>query len=255
MSYALRSMAVTYSSGHVIEPHTHPWGQLIYSATGTMRVTAAKALWLVPQGRALWAPPEVTHEIEMHGAVAMRTIYVPPQRAGALATDCQALEVDALLRELVLFIVSEGLLKEGVPADERLTGVFLDRLANAERLILNLPMPQDARASAIARRLREEPTLVRDLNEMARNAGASARTVQRLFLEETGLRFVEWRQRLRLIHAIDALGQGATVTTAGVEAGYASTSAFIAAFKQHIGHTPLRYRRKSSPIEARRVSY
>lgn len=244
MPYVLRSMAVTYSNGHVIEPHTHPWGQLIYAATGTMRVTAAKALWLVPQGRALWAPPEVTHEIEMHGAVAMRTIYVPPQRAGALATDCQALEVDPLLRELILFIVSNGLLKEEAAPDERLAGFFLDRLAAAERLILNLPMPQDARASAIARRLRDEPARTCDLDDLARDAGASVRTAQRLFLEETGLRFVEWRQRLRLIHAIDALGQGATVTTAGAEAGYASTSAFIAAFKQHIGHTPLRYRKR-----------
>ena len=67
--------------------------------------------------------------------------------------------------------------------------------------------------------------------------------MQRLFHDETGLRFVEWRQRLRLIHAIGALGQGATVTIAGAEAGYASTSAFIAAFKQHIGHTPTRYKR------------
>jgi AraC-like DNA-binding protein len=237
-------MAVTYSNGHVIEPHSHPWGQVIYAASGTMRVIAASALWLVPQGRALWAPPEVTHEIEMHGAVAMRTIYVPPPRAGALATDCHALEVGALLRELILFIVAKGLLKEKASADERLADVFLDQLAASERLIFNLPMPHDGRASAIARRLREEPALARDLEVLARDAGASARTIQRLFLEETGLRFVEWRQRLKLIHAIDALGQGSTVTAAGAEAGYASTSAFIAAFKQHIGHTPLRYRKR-----------
>jgi len=31
------------------------------------------------------------------------------------------------------------------------------------------------------------------------------------------------------------------VTAAGAQAGYASTSAFIAAFKQQIGETPARY--------------
>ena len=66
---------------------------------------------------------------------------------------------------------------------------------------------------------------------------------QREFLEETGMRFVEWRQRLRLIHAIIALENGASVTAAGTGAGYASTSAFIAAFRAQTGETPAKFRR------------
>jgi AraC-like DNA-binding protein len=69
------------------------------------------------------------------------------------------------------------------------------------------------------------------------------RTLQRIFLEEKGLRFVEWRQRLRLIHAVTALNAGASVTEAGAAAGYASTSAFIAAFRAQMGETPARHAR------------
>ena len=58
------------------------------------------------------------------------------------------------------------------------------------------------------------------------------------------MRFAEWRQRLRLLQAVALLGDGASVTEAGAEAGFASTSAFIAAFRQQIGHTPARYKRK-----------
>ena len=61
MGYVLRSDSLTFGDGHEIEAHARTWGQLIFAATGSMRVLAADALWLVPQGRALWAPPEVTH--------------------------------------------------------------------------------------------------------------------------------------------------------------------------------------------------
>ncbi len=148
------------------------------------------------------------------------------------------------MRELILHIVERGMLIEGEAANERLAGVFLDRLAAAERLILHLPMPRDTRMRALAERLIADPADARTLPALASAAGASARTVQRAFQDETGMRFVEWRQRLRLIHAITALQAGASVTRAGADAGYASTSAFIAAFRAQMGETPARYRRE-----------
>ena len=76
--------------------------------------------------------------------------------------------------------------------------------------------------------------------QLATVAGLSPRTIQRLFLAETGLPFAQWRQRLRLLHGATALGEGKSVTEAGLEAGYAGTSAFIAAFRRHFGVTPAR---------------
>jgi AraC-like DNA-binding protein len=43
-----------------------------------------------------------------------------------------------------------------------------------------------------------------------------------------------------LLHGAAALGEGKSVTEAGLEAGYSSTSAFIAAFRKHFGVTPSR---------------
>ena len=76
-----------------------------------------------------------------------------------------------------------------------------------------------------------------------RGSGASARTIQRLFREETGLRFAEWRRRLRLLRALELLGDGTSVTAAGIEAGYDSTSAFVAAFRREMGFTPAKCKR------------
>jgi AraC-like DNA-binding protein len=247
MDYALRSVGLSFGDGHRLHGHSHPWGQLVFASTGTMRVDAGAALWLVPQGRALWVPPGTEHAIEMRGKVGMRTIYVPPGRAGGLPGQCTAVDVEPLLRALILHIVGRGLLRAEAEADVRLAGVFVDRLEQAPRLALHLPLPADKRLRALARALWRSPAEMPMLPALARKAGMSARTLQRLFARETGMRFVEWRQRLRLIHAVTALNSGASVTEAAAEAGYASASAFTAAFRAQMGETPSRFIREGEP--------
>jgi len=208
-----------------------------------MQVLAANTLWLVPPTRALWAPAGVVHSIEMRGQTAMRTIYVPVERSGALPNTSHAIDVGPLLRELILHIVRLHLLRAENPSHLHLTNVFLDLVAASESLPLFVPMPRDVRAANVARLLQDDPARGEGIETLARKAGASVRTLQRIFREETGMRFVEWRQRLRLLQAIALLEQGASVTAAGASAGYASTSAFVAAFKSQIGETPHRFAR------------
>ena len=240
-TFALRSGGQTFSNRHKLEPHSHSWGQLIYAMSGTMQVLAGNTLWLVPPTRALWAPAGTVHAIEMRGSVAMRTVYIPADRSDALPAHCHAIDVAPLLRELILQIVSLRLLREDTPSHVHLADVFLDLVAASESLPLFVPMPNDPRAAAVARLLQADPAREEHIGALAKKAGASVRTLQRLFHEETGMRFVEWRQRLRLLQAITQLEQGASVTEAGVAAGYASTSAFSAAFRQQMGDTPSRY--------------
>ena len=241
--FVLRSLGQTFSSGHVLAPHSHPWGQLIYAVRGTMQVLAANTLWLVPPTRALWAPAGTVHAIEMRGTTAMRTIYVPVERSAALPAHSHAIEISPLLREVILHIVSLRLVGADEPRNLHLAQVFLDLVAAAPSLPLFVPMPRDARAAVVARALQADPARDDGIAALARGAGASVRTLQRIFRDETGMRFVEWRQRLRLLHAIALLEQGTSVTAAGAAAGYAGTSAFIAAFRQQMGETPARYAR------------
>ncbi|TWB45242.1 AraC family transcriptional regulator [Nitrospirillum pindoramense] len=248
--FLIRSLALTFSDGHRLHAHRHDWGQLLYAARGVMRVTAGDVVWLVPPAQAVWLPPGVGHAVDMRGAVAMRTLYIAPTLAAptlaadvdALPAACQVLGVAPLLRELILHVVSVGMLRADLPDQARLAGVLMDRLAAAERLPLSLPWPRDRRAIAVAERLRRDPADGADLDALGAAAGASARTLQRLFKEETGQRFGEWRQRLRLLHAASLLGSGLSVTQAGLESGYDSTSAFVSAFRRRLGVTPARYR-------------
>lgn len=242
VTFLVRSLACTFFGGHHIEPHSHSWGQLIYAATGVMRVRTADRLWLVPPARAVWAPAGLRHEIWARGEFSMRTLYIEPSLAARLEPQCRVLDVPPLLRELILHVVDLGMLESGRPDHERLAQVTVDQIITAQSEPLSLPLPTDRRGLAVAERLIAEPSDPTDLGALARFGGASARTLQRLFLTETGLGFSEWRQRLRLVHAAGLLGSGASVTEAGLEAGYASTSAFIAAFRRLFGRTPARMR-------------
>lgn len=242
MTLLVRSLACTYYDGYRIPPHRHDWAQLIYAASGVMRVGTPDALWIVPPTRAVWAPAGVPHEIFAKGDFAMRTLYLDPALAAAMPDRVYALDVSPLLRELILHTVGIGMLRADDPAHVRLAGVIADQLGTAGPLPLSLPLPSDPRAVRLAERLREDPACDLELEALARAAGASARTIQRLFLAETGLRFAEWRQRLRLLHGASLLGTGASVTEAGLDAGYAGTSAFIAAFRKQFGVTPARLR-------------
>jgi AraC-like DNA-binding protein len=242
VTFLIRTLACTYFSGYHIEPHAHGWAQLIYAAAGAMRVRTERTLWIVPPARAIWAPAGVHHEIWARGDFTMRTLYLAPALAENLPQACFALDVSPLLRELILEAVAVGILEQETPCHARLAGVIVDQLARVSALPLTLPLPSDPRATRLADRLREEPSCELELEALAAWAGASTRTIQRLFLAETGLRFAEWRQRLRLLQGANALGAGASVTEAALEAGYAGTSAFIAAFRKQFGHTPSRMR-------------
>jgi AraC-like DNA-binding protein len=76
---------------------------------------------------------------------------------------------------------------------------------------------------------------------LSKQCGASKRTIQRIFLEETKMTFGKWRQQLRLLHAMQLLASGEKVTVAALDAGYTSPSAFISMFRKQLGSTPARY--------------
>lgn len=240
--FPVRGLAVTYRDGHRLGRHTHPWAQIVYAASGTMQVATPDASWLVPPTRAIWVPGGTPHEILMRGTVAMRTLYVAPDGPPPTLAACRAIEVAPLLRELILHIVKIGMLDVSNPGHARMEGLLIDLLAAGETALLELPLPSDTRARAFAERILADPSVENSLAELARSAGASLRTLQRLFPAQTGLSLEAWRGRVRMQQAIVSLSDGAPVTLAALDAGYQSPSAFIAAFKRTFGVTPARWR-------------
>jgi AraC-like DNA-binding protein len=149
--------------------------------------------------------------------------------------------VPGLLRELILHACVCGSLRREVPRQDNLIDVILDQLRVINVAPLQLPLPDDPRALRVAEVLLADPSDQRPLAHIARTSGASTRTIERLYVDSTGVTFGKWRQQLRLMHAMRLLGGGAKVTYAALEAGYSTSSAFIAAFRKALGTTPTRY--------------
>ena len=238
-SIRVRSLAVTVGAGTSFDPHDHSWPQLIYATAGVMTVRTEEGSWVVPPQRAIWMPAGATHDIEMSTAVSMRTLYFrPPDEE---PDPCRVLEVGPLLRELILEAVRIGFLVDTDPRHLRLEGVLKDQLRETHQAPLDVRLPRDARTRRVAQRILEDPGTHAPVEELCAGVGASSRTVQRLFRRETGLTLGCWRQRARMIHALRRLAEGESVSAVAFDVGYASASAFIAAFKQTFGTTPARY--------------
>ena len=127
-------------------------------------------------------------------------------------------------------------------AGARLRRVLVDELHEAPEQPLQLPEPHDDRLQAIAQLLYENPADNGSLTELGQRIGASARTLSRLFHNELGMTFYEWRTQLRIYHALVLLADGHDTTHVAHACGWANPSSFIAAFTHIIGTTPGRHR-------------
>ncbi len=235
-----------YPARHVIPLHFHDRDQLVYASQGVMTVLTAAGIWVVPTLRAVWIPASVPHSISMSGKVAMRTLYLRPRLARTLPRECCVVNVSPLLRELVLHACGFQTLRKKVTRQRHLIDVIVDQLEAIRTVPLQLPHLSDPRAGRVAATLLTDPSSTRTLAQLCKQAGASKRTVERLFLEEAGMTFGKWRQQLRLMQAVRLLASGAPVTQVALEAGYSTPSAFISMFRKLLGTTPSLYFEETS---------
>jgi AraC-like DNA-binding protein len=95
----------------------------------------------------------------------------------------------------------------------------------------------DGLAATVARALLQNPADRTELREWAARLHVSMKTLQRDFVREYGTSYRQWRTELRL-RVSRALLETQTVAEVAHRVGYASPSAFIAAFAREYGYTP-----------------
>ena len=232
------AMAKPFPHGFHIARHRHDRDQLLWSVSGTMRVRTQTETWIVPPDRAVYLPARTEHAIDIRGEVGMRTLYIVPSADPGLPDRPVVLEVSDLLRALVLALVGEPVLYDEAGRGGAIAALAFSEIARARRLPFMLPMPRDPRVMRVCDALLDNPALDRTLDEWASHAGASARTLARLFERELGMGFAVWRQRVRLHSATEALATGQPVAVVAARNGYRSASAFTEAFRKTMGVAP-----------------
>ena len=212
---------------HVL-PHSHAWAQIALSTEGVVRLTAARGTYIVPPSRALWIPPGVEHAVTMVDAAHLHTLYLyqprgrsgpgGPGTPGQAWQQCRVLEVSALLHALVRALDTTP--DSAVP--------------------LGVALPRDKRLRQLCEAVLDDPTRHATLQGWAQDSGASPRTVARLFRQELGSSFTQWRQQVVLAKAVALAAARTPMGQIAAELGY-NPSAFSAMVRRTVGMPPGRF--------------
>ncbi len=223
-------------------PHSHNWHQMIYPKTGMLRTRAENREYFIPSNRAILIPATIIHESWALANTEFVGIYINPTYVNWWSESCRIMDLSPLLRELTNYIAQKIPFSDVITKEhKRLINVFCDQLAMQSTEALELILPKDSRLKRISNTLLKNPANNDSLKVWSNKVGASERTISRLFKKETGLTFMKWRQRLKLISSVKYLKEGISIKEIAYLTGYNSSSAFIYSFKDEFKVTPQKY--------------
>ena len=231
-------MSKWFADGHTIPLHSHARDQLLFAISGIMRLQTKHHAWLVPPDGAICIPGGTDHTVTMFGDVEMRTLYIDAAAVRTRPRPLCVIAVSNLMRELILALCAEPVAYTADSRAAHIARMIELEIAAARQLALHVPLPADRRLQTMCAALLADPSDGRTLEQWSHQSGASARTLARLFERELGMGFNAWRQRVRFQSAVEALSHGQPVSAVAHKHGYASPSAFTAAFRKAMGMPP-----------------
>jgi len=240
--------AFHFAHAETVPAHAHELGHLVHPATGVLSLITDDGAWIAPPNRVAWVPAGAEHRHRAHGVTDMRIVWLSAEAATGLPSGPAVLAVSALAREALLAITTPAPRSETARA--HLRAVIVDEVASAPEQPLHLPEPRDARLRRVVRRVEQDLTEPLSLAGLATWAGVGERTLTRLFRQETGMGYRQWRMQLRVHRALVLLAHGRSVTDVASACGWATTSQFIEQFSPLVGMTPGAYRRAAGTVGA-----
>jgi len=235
-----------YHDGGTLAPHRHRRGQLLSGATGVLVLATSQGRWVMPPQRGLWIPPGVVHEVRMIGAVSTQSLYLEPELTAGMPDRCQVVGVSPFMRSLMTKAMDVPVEYDPDSHAGALMALIQHELRQLPVLPLSLPFPAHAALAERCQRFLHRPTTHATIEEWSDALGFSRRAFTRLFRQETGLSFVEWRQQACLVAALPRLVAGEAVTTVALDLGYDNPAAFTTMFKRVLGAPPRAYLKQNA---------
>ena len=231
---------IAHDAGFAKARHAHDTGQLSVVLQGTMTISVDDGWWLVPPGLAIWVPPDAVHAASYSESSALINVQFGKPIAGELPAECRPIVVSDLLRELA--IEATRVSTDGGDGTELIARLMvLQVLRPRDGPGLFVPHGRDRRLRKAIDILRRTPGSAIGLPGLARRAGCSERTLERLFVTETGMTFGRWREHLRVVAAVDRLSRGESIMRTALALGYSGASSFTTLFTRLLGAPPRRY--------------
>ncbi|PWE13271.1 AraC family transcriptional regulator [Alcaligenes faecalis] len=233
----LLAIGTDYAPGTLLDFHVHRRAQMLYAMTGLMEVETDDGAWVIPPYSGVWIPAGKRHRVRMHSA-STRSLYIEPEAAPRHSTHCEVLVITPLLHHLLLASLALPALYQENGRDGALAQLLLHEVGLADTMPLFAPIPQDPSLATLCKAFLIQPNIQSTPEHWAEQLNKSLRSFTRLFRQQTGMSFSEWRQQACLLSALTKLSAGQSVTQIAMDLGYDSSSAFSTMFRRRLGQAP-----------------
>ncbi len=233
-----------YGSGHSTPWHQHTSGQLYWLSHGAMVIETELAQWTVTPGTVGWFPVGLSHSAWTPGRVRGHSLYPEPSSSCLFPSHPGIYGADAFLMSVLTRLCRSA--PDAGPEDylETLLKLLGYELSLGDPLPLQLTLPSDRRARNVANELLKNPACALSQSHLAQQWGLSVRNLSRLFQQQTGLSFSQWRQQAKVVASLQWVLAGLPVSEVALLSGYSNVSAYIDVFRQRFGKTPGQFRGK-----------
>ncbi|MCI1679167.1 MAG: AraC family transcriptional regulator [Ewingella americana] len=235
-----------HGGGTNIARHSHAdFVQLIFITEGCASFCFEDRIIIGAKGSVVFIPKRAEHWIQMSRKTVLRTLSLFSYDKYLARNDTPyQFSISPLLKALSDEIVK---MENKPPVSEeqkRLYQVFIDQLNGAVHQEKAVMLPQDPRVKKALYILSDHDNLSVTLAQICQKIGVGERTLTRLFIETTGMTFSENKRRLQMEYATLLIKDGMPIVHVALQTGYDTQSGFIHAFKNHVGMSPLQYKKQ-----------
>lgn len=223
-----------------VEERTHPDGSMAFwQVRGRSHLVVNGETWELTSAQLLWVPVGEPHSLVVDADSVVFPLFFGADESATTLDTVTHVPVDPDLHTLLLAYLQTEM--SIIQPTVNIARQILAILEHAAEVPLVTPMPTSGPAREAAEILRFNPGDDRTLAELAAAIHTSVRTLERGFLEQTGLSFRRWRISVRMEAAMLLLRSGAALSAVAYRVGYRDATAFRRAFKGHSGLTPGAY--------------
>lgn len=235
-----------YQKDDIVSPHSSLWGDFNFSLNGTLEFDIEGKYYLSPPSYGLWLPPRTEHQsLPVEHEIHYICIRLHPRFGDALGDVCRCFSIQPFFRSLVIQILEQQKQNPAPEYLEHLLQVLFDQLKQAPAYTHYLPQSTHPTLAPILDQLANPELFHMSLQQVLYNFTVSERHVLRLSQQELQLSLSEWRNRAKIIFAINQIRQGTTIKQLAYTLGYHHSSSFIEFFKRYTGQTPIQLKNAS----------
>lgn len=236
----MKTRSFRYGAKHATSSHKHAAGQVYWLDHGIMVIETTLSQWTVTPGTVGWFPPGLEHSAWVPGNVTGHSLYIDPPACINFPLYAGIYGADAFTTALLNRCQNSG--SHSTPDyQETLLKLLGYEVMQCTALPLELRLPTDQRARNVANELLNNPASHLDQSQLAQQFGLSVRSLSRLFNQQAGLSFSQWRQQAKILASLQWILAGLPVYEVASLSGYSNVSAYIDVFRQRFGKTPAQF--------------